>query len=394
MKRLIIVASLAILAAGCQKTEIRNEVQTPIGFDTEVGKQTRAIASSTTYLETQPFGVFAYGHQNETATTVMNNVEVSYTPASGSGETATTAKWAATGTTKYYWPNDPNTKINFYAYSPAHVASGTQSTANLANHQKLNGTLAHREVAGTNAGTEPAGFSLTDYVHSNMYVDFMVGRPVLGAKYSDQDGENGNVSGLTSVPMSFNHEMTQIIFNVKTSEEYSGITFTVQSIVLNNVGNTATYTNSALGQSYTDTDSKFTKGAWGDPTATNTTGYTVFPAKKISESAPDGAPGLIADEAAFAVTNSEVLATTPVTMIPQSFTDTTPQSFIITYHIKGTGVAEETVQKTVNFKTDSHTAWAQNTKVTYTVVIGLNEITFAPSVVDWDTATESYTFAQ
>ena len=46
MKRLFIIASLAILAVGCQKTEIQNEVQTPIGFSTETGKMTRAIVQN------------------------------------------------------------------------------------------------------------------------------------------------------------------------------------------------------------------------------------------------------------------------------------------------------------------------------------------------------------
>ena len=46
MKRLIFIASLAMLAVGCQKTEIQNEVLTPIGFSTEVGKQTRAIVDN------------------------------------------------------------------------------------------------------------------------------------------------------------------------------------------------------------------------------------------------------------------------------------------------------------------------------------------------------------
>ena len=73
MKRLIIIASLAILAVGCQKTEIQNEVQTPIGFSTETGKMTRAIVqndpsnptANVTYPSSQPFGVYAYGWQKE-----------------------------------------------------------------------------------------------------------------------------------------------------------------------------------------------------------------------------------------------------------------------------------------------------------------------------------------
>ena len=69
MKRLLLIASVAIMAAGCQKTFVDNEVQTPIGFSTEVGKQTRAIAQgsgdgSGEYFETQPFAVYAYGNKN------------------------------------------------------------------------------------------------------------------------------------------------------------------------------------------------------------------------------------------------------------------------------------------------------------------------------------------
>jgi len=376
MKRLLIVASVAILAAGCQKTFVQDEVQTPIGFSTEVGKQTRAIVQGTDYPTDQPFAVYAYGHQDagngDVATTIMDNVEIFY-------DDANDDKWRANDGLTYYWPNDPRTKINFYAYSPATVTSGSAT----GNHQKLTVTPAHDETSG---------FTLTDYVHSNMYVDFMVGRPVLRATYADQDGTNGIVENLSSVPVSFNHEMTQIVFNVETSEAYSGVTFTVQSIVLNNIGSKATYTHTGMTPSYTDTDSKFTKGTWSTTTATNT--YNVFPASAIDADAADGAPTLQTDEVAKVVTNTTVLATTPVTMIPQTLTASTPavdqtpavsgQSFTITYTIAGTGVATETVVKTLDFKKDAHTAWKQNTKVTYNITIGLKEITFAPTVVGWD----------
>ncbi len=370
MKRLLIVASVAILAAGCQKTFVQDEVQTPIGFSTEVGKQTRAIVDGTTYDTNQPFGVYAYGHQENSFNTIMNNVEIFY-------DDNNDDKWRASDGLTYYWPNDPRTSINFYAYSPATVTSGSAT----GNHQKLTVTPAHNETSG---------FTLTNYVHSNMYVDFMVGRPVLGATYADQDGTNGSAANLSSVPVSFNHEMTQIVFNVKTDETYSGVTFTVQSIVLNNIGSKATYTHTGMTPSYTDTDSKFTKGTWSTTTATNT--YNVFPASAIDADAADGAPTLQADEVVTPVTDADVLSTTPVTMIPQTFTASDPdanpavagQSFTITYTVSGEGVATETVVKTLDFKTDAHTAWKQNTKVTYSITIGLKEITFAPTVVGWD----------
>ncbi len=375
MKRLIIVASLAILAVGCQKTFVQNEVQTPIGFSTEVGKQTRAIVDGTTYDTNQPFGVYAYGHQAETnkTNTIMANVEVFY-------DDENDDKWRASDGITYYWPNDPRTKINFYAYSPA------QSATDYAKHQELTGTVSHNETDG---------FTLTDYEHSNMYVDFMVGRPVLEATFSDQDGSNGEAASLSSVPVSFNHQMTQIVFNVKTNKPYGAntqttnddVTFTVQSITLNNINNTANYVHTST-PSYTDTQTKFTHGVWGGHAGT--VSYPIFPAVKLSNQNVNGNPDINADEAAKTVNHETTWTTTPVTMIPQTLVTNTDhnQSFTIVYTIEGKGVATETVSKTVDLNNGSHTAWAINQKITYNVVIGLNEITFSPSVATWSTDTD------
>lgn len=395
MKRLLIIASLAILAMSCEKTIVSNGVRTPIGFSTEVGKQTRAVVQDNAYPTDQPFAVYAYGHQDldtsEEVTTIMNNVEVSYTPADN---TNPAEKWSATGNTKYYWPNDPRTTINFYAYSPA-LVNPTTATAN---HQKLNGTIAHRETAD-NSG--PAGLSLTGYTHSNMYVDFMVARPVKEAKYQDQDGVNGQAQNLTAVPTSFNHQMTQVVFNVKTSEAYSGIIFTVTDITLKNIKDKANYSHTTLTPDYVDQNTSFTQGVWSAQEVTTGANdakgtFNIFPAEKyVSGQVDNGAPGIDANEVAKEVTDQTVLATTPVTMIPQDLVATVKdqqsgavttagQSFTITYTISGTGVATETVEKTVDLYSANHTSWGVNQKVTYNVTIGLNEILFNPTVVGWE----------
>lgn len=394
MKRLLIIASLAILAMSCEKTIVSNGVRTPIGFSTEVGKQTRAVVQNATYPTDQPFAVYAYGHQDagsgDVVTPIMNNVEVSYTDAQ------TSAKWSATGTTKYYWPNDPRTTINFYAYSPALVANPTAT----ANHQKLNGTIAHRETLD---GNDQPGLYLTGYTHSNMYVDFMVARPVLDATYQDQDGTNGQAQNLSAVPTSFNHQMTQVVFNVKTSEDYSSgnITFTVTDITLNNIKDKANYSHTSLTPDYVDQNTSFTQGVWSAQEVTAGANdakgtFNIFPAEKyVSGQVDNGAPGIGANEVAKEVTDQTVLATTPVTMIPQDLVATVKdqqsgavttagQSFTITYTISGTGVATETVVKTVDLRSGNHTSWGVNQKVTYNVTIGLNEILFAPTVVGWE----------
>ena len=404
MKRLIIIASLAMLAVGCQKTEIQNEVQTPIGFSTEVGKQTRAIVSNT-YDPNQPFAVYAYGHQgNAAATTVMNNVEVSYTAASGEGTEAIPAKWSATGTTKYYWPNDPTTTLNFYAYSPAQPKSGNPDTEKAA-HQELTGTISH---------TEAAGLKLTDYVHSNMYVDFMVATPVLGATYSNPDGNDATPTtegAEGSIPVDFKHKMTQVNFTVKIADNvsYPDVDFKINSIVLNNIVSNGTY-QSAVGQ---------TEESWGAASTPATASYKIYPATTASvPSEPtNGDNGYSYGEPALTNADSETtevtviletdaetpttktnpgrsFSTTPVTMIPQSWNATAgrEQSVTVSYTISGTGVATETVTKTFKFAEASTTAptWGINKNVRYTLTISLHEITFTPSVSNWDDETTGY----
>ena len=413
MKRFYFIAAMAIMAAGCQKTEIQNEVQTPIGFSTEVGKQTRAIVQDGTYLTDQPFGVYAYGYQLETVevqgvpvtqrianstSTPMNNIEISYDD-NGTDADASDDAWRATGDVKYYWPNDPRTRLDFYAYSPAQVTDGTATEA----HQKLTGVITHSEKENEN--DTQYGLVLSNYVHSNMYVDFMVATPVIGATYSTVNQE-ANKAG--TVPLDFKHKMTQVNFTVKIADnaDYPNVDFTINSIVLNNIKSNGTYT--------------YTSDKWTDADTPATSSYQIYPATTAgATSATDysaGAPALTNVDAEDERTEQTVIlrtdptgtrggqqltvnaanpgksfSTTPVTMIPQTLTNTdaqndVDQSFTISYTISGTGVAKETIVKTFDFADAVATevpAWDNNKKITYTLTISLNEITFAPSVTNW-----------
>ncbi len=404
MKRLIFIASLAMLAVGCQKTEIQNEVLTPIGFSTEIGKQTRAIVDNpapaqdgstptlVAHPTTQPFAVYAYGHQgNAAATTVMDNVEVSYQ----------TDTWKATSGS-YYWPNDhPSTTLNFYAFSPYIQRPATQSvTASAA----PTATDADKIMTVTSLShTENGGLVFEGYNHTNMYVDFMEATSVIGAKYSDPDGlQNNNSVTSGTVPMTFNHMMTQVLFKVTTDELYPGITFTVESITLNNVNNQGSYND----------------GTW-TPEGSGT--YIIFPANNANGANAKNPLNTVDDdqttnvderqmEAEIALTNeanatvNASMTTTGVIMIPQDLIASTTgdaavngQSFTIVYRIAGTGVASETVTKTVDLYKDASTTinWEASKKITYTVKIGLKEILFEPSVANWTPETgNEYTFQQ
>lgn len=423
MKRYFFIAAMAILAVGCQKTEIQNEVQTPIGFSTEVGKQTRAIVDGNLYPDgqnAQKFSVFAYGWQNSTPNDVpvMDDVEIA--PATRTINDVEKTVWASNDGISYYWPNDPNTKLNFYAYSPS-------IDSNAPAHKTLNGNVTHRESETSVTENEvtttiPAGFVLSDYKHTNQYVDFMVATPVKQATYSSTDPQTLTSidEPLGTVPVVFNHQMTQVLFKVTTDKVYPGVIFTVEEITLKNIRYKGKYTHNTLTPDYVNTNSKFTHGAWETET-TELYEYDVFPADKskgaIINNPLDDTQNLEADyPLAYSPTDTEVktLTTTGVTMIPQNMVECgyaqkagednlatenkTAQMFMIKYSIAGQGVAEETVTKHVPFYAkDAASAvnWSPNQKITYTVKIGLNEILFEPTVANWDETTGTeYTFQQ
>lgn len=389
MKRLIIVASLAILAVGCQKTFVQNEVQTPIGFSTEVGKQTRAIVQSDgKYSIEQPFAVYAYAYQNGSyKNDVMDNVEVAYQ----------TDVWKANDGLTYYWPNDPDTKIDFFAFSPYIQRPDSNAEDNVDDGSKAasKANVPHQVMTVTTLSHDKKdGLSFEGYMHSNPYVDFMEATPVKEATYSDPDG-TGTATNLENgqVPMTFNHKMTQVVFKVTTTNVFPGVKFTVSNITLKNIKNSGNYS---------------TANNW---TATGSGTFQIFPADSDNGATLVNTPTSGTEEPAVVLDYTSVdanaqagkasMTTTAVTMLPQTMVKTTnaptagvdtyknessAQMFSITYSIEGKGVATETVTKHVPFYAyDAQTAvdWTSNMRVVYTVSIGLNEITFMPSVADW-----------
>lgn len=307
MKRLFIVASLAIAAIGCQKTEIQNEVLTPIGFNTEIGKQTRAIVDGT--AATDDFGVYSYLYDfpatgNATSSAVMKNQQVD--------------KDGNTVGATYYWPNDPENHINFYAYSPysinAQMAANGEGTLTLTRYK-------HEKYHGANA------------------VDFMVATPVQGATFA----ACGN-----GVPVVFHHEMTKVKFQV-VAQPVDGVTFTLNSITFNDAVQTADYINTST--------TAFASGRWSSEE--EKVDIIAFP---------------LGEETNATNVNGTV-NTTALTMIP-----ITAGQITVVYTIQANGVSE-VVEQPISLS--NTTAWAANKSIIYKFSIGLNQIEFTPSVVQW-----------
>ena len=393
MKRLILLATMMVaVLASCEKHEIQNEVINEIGFTSNVGKLTKAIADGnkvTDYFKSQPFGVYAYSYQNGTYTAdVMSNQEVAYQTEDGA------SSWKATGSTKYYWPNDSRTTLSFYAYSPFNGNGNGNGNAD-AKHQQLNGRIAHSITYTDNTkkedGCTPV-LTLSEYTHNNMYVDFMVSDPVTQQKY----GTNANNKG--TVNLTFRHKLTQLTFNVSCGV-YPSVDFKILDIKLVNLTRQSTFTSNASTQ-------------WSTGSA-DTIAYVVYPAKLrvaaadgAAEINPNGADAIVNADANndneedfvtvknYGGQNTPVsLTTTPITVIPQTLNENS-QYLRIRYEVSGTGVAKEEVIKYVYFNGVNNTAtpstaivWAPNKKITYNLVIGLNEIKFNPTIEDWSPET-------
>lgn len=364
MKRLILLATMVAVLASCEKHEIRNEVLNEIEFTSKFSKLTKALVENptdnpimdnsgnvtgynnnhSTYFQNQPFGVYAYGPNyteknanNEDVTNpneVMGNIEIHFD----------NTNYVAANGNKYYWPNDANTTLEFYAYSP--YLGNNQNTVK--NHQKMNGTsISH---------TKANGLSIVGYEHKNMYVDYMLADAVTGAKYDDgTTNEDGTVN------LTFRHKMTQIIFKVKTEKDYDNINFTLKRISLKNVKNL----------------SNIVSGEFQEPTGNGIT-YNVFPA--VDEGEENGAPNQVGTQNNMTLNDTYSLLTDiyPVTMIPQTLAS---QSIEIEYTISGSGVATETVTR--NIELTNTPAWAENKRITYAIIIGLREIKFNPTVGLW-----------
>lgn len=136
-KILFMAASAVLLVAGCQKTEIQNETLTPIGFNTHMGKLTKAPDAENAEVKAnlieQNFHVWAYfATENDlnykAGELYLDNIVVSNDNKDG-------ITWT-TGET-YYWPGKDK-ELEIYAissyaddYTLAYTGSGDSKTCNI-----------------------------------------------------------------------------------------------------------------------------------------------------------------------------------------------------------------------------------------------------------------------
>lgn len=312
MKTITIFAAMAAFAmVSCNKTDDGvPPVQNEIGFGVEMAKPSKASIENGIYPTDETFGIFAYALTDNkkwatdkaSAATLIDNVEISYQ----------SNMWKAT-TGKYYWPNDSKSSVTFIAYSPKNFTwDGTPIPAsyNLANS---------------------AGLTFTDF-ETDTETDLM---------YADErvDKQGPYLGGLNLV---FKHALTNIFFTAETVENYTGITYTIQSIRVVDVA---------------------TKGTFN---AQPTPSWTVGPDLGFFE--PYSGPGMV-----ITATNSGKIGNN-LLMVPQDASGVTVE---VVYTISGTNIASETVTSILQL--DGQT-WEINQRIEYIIVIEMSEIIYNPTV--------------
>lgn len=348
MKKTLFIAALAVAAmASCTKNELKVPsagTEAEITFTTPVlahhTKSTEIIG--TTYPIGTSFNVFAWYNSATnfnagTASTYMYDVEVSYDSSIDDNDPANTSDGTGAWISNpvYYWPKQG--VLSFDAYSPTGLTGTVSATAadgiKVENHT-VNTTLASQQ----------------DFLYATRTLD----------KTTSTGGSNTTYDG---VDIKFNHALAVVKFTAKTKADYSSTTtIKIKTIEIQDINNQGTFA-----QNYGST------AAWSDQTgdadyvALTSADYDA----SISLSYPDA-----------------TAAGSTVIVLPQDLAAST-QKLHIEYYIKTIASGSKALLQTADLYFHNGTPLADNNKwdmgkrYTYNIVIGLDEIYFAPSVENW-----------
>ena len=370
MKKWIIVAALATaILASCTKNEVRVDApDQAISFTTAVGaNSTKAMMNDTKYDTGVSFGTYAYYLPSSQSWPVNAGDAKLYIPESEVryNDNIVNEGYDWTTTTPYYWPSAGS--LTFFSFSPWDIL--------------------HTSVdCNTTNGIKITGWDVDTY----QTVDVMVA-DVAANKTANE--ENGGYKGVLTV---FRHKLSQIVaFMFNTDKDYTNGNgegtwaagdkqIVVTGISIDNIATQGTFI-SGLNTSGTelgdwtghDVDKSYT---WynSDVTGGTTIIYDSTPSSYTTAVTPNQAPA----------TNGYLL------VLPQTFGDT--ETITLNYTIKtynGTDWVNDVVTKSIKLK-DIHAAsgaFEMNKKITYNFTIGLNQIYWAPSVVNWDEESHAVT---
>mgnify|MGYP003300253897 CR=1 FL=1 len=330
MKKSLFLAALATIAlVSCTQNESIVERQ-EIGFSPLQYKavNSKAIIEGNKYPSDLSFGLYAY-HNSGSETKIYIN---------GDDGKGAVCSYDATEKTFVsnpvaYWPLSGT--LGMVAWSPSSIVASY--------------TLAEKKLSipfvAAGKETDP--------------VDLMYSTPRTGLTKDSQNvgyatDEEGVADGGNGVGITFNHALSQIVVKAKVADTYTGATFKINSISLQDMNDdaTLTVTESAV-------------ASW-------------------SETSNDEAEFNILSSVTGALSTTATEVGTPVLVIPQALVDQ-QQKLVISYSMTYNNVTTSTSKDVyLNSGTnDALTALAMGKKYTLNLTLYADRILYSPSVAEW-----------
>ncbi len=355
MKKRLFLGLLAVAAVSftaCQKDEVISQMpkDQAIEFGTYLGRgaQTKGSVITTTELQTQGFGVYAY----YTGQSDMSAYSIPATPNFLNNEKVSGADWSYTNTK--YWPNTPGDKISFYAYGPYDSANDNA-------------------IAIATADTKKPVLTYTVDADITKHMDVLFA-PAQENFTKPAPGDKVN--------MKFYHALSRIGFKVNTAADYStdGVTITLTNVTLNG----KFYTSAAMdlgtaGINTTGTPAVFSsvKDNWtSQVTPDASVSFEYFNnSQVVSYKANTDASTTDDDPVDVNRSNGYYIM-----VIPQEFADTDKIELSVSYDLTDatSSTISNTVTKAINFDFEAGKAY------TFLITIGgLQKVEFTADVIDW-----------
>lgn len=347
---LAVLAGVALV--GCTKNERTTELidsQKEISFTTPVlGASTKANVfgeMDNPYSKLEHLSVYAVWHTNVFAGTwddhslYMDDVKTAYS-STLNGWTSS----AVTGGLTYYWPK--NGYLTFAAYSPSDLGTGVTHSYG-ANGLEI-----------TDFQVPAAATAQFDVLYSER-------------SYNKQKGSANTNTPYDDVDLDFHHALSSIQFGIKTNTDYtSSVAIKLYKISVYGVNSKGNFS-----EGITDEVSYANTPAWSSQSeivdAANA--YVYY----------NNASGLDVDSTEKLLNGYDAYQTDLI-LLPQNLPATGYVKIEYGIDPAGTTTPEIKQTHTVQLNTLSATKWEPGKRYTYHVTIGLDEIYFAPEVIDWD----------
>lgn len=267
-------------------------------------------------------------------TLYMDNVETAYNTGGQYWDSE-----SVPGGQAYYWPKKGS--LTFAAYSP----SGAAEDCSVA--------------------WGAAGFTFTNFTVQNnpaAHYDLLFSERA----YNKTQSETSSTTYKGGVDITFKHALSSVVFKTKLGDTYEGHTITLKNITLKNTFTTGTFNQGLVDENNAVT----TAAAWTGQDTENKAGYVAF----------NGAAEITTTDA-VEPTGAKRLIVLPQKLAHDGANHVTIN---VTYSVDSDGLEYDDT-KTIDI-TQGYglTEFEIGKRYTFTLIFGLDKITFSPEVDEWE----------